>query len=267
MLNAGPDQLIDAPCVVFALRQESRPFCRKTHSYQAFPASPCWACFCGSSNLPVLVVETGVGQNRTERVLRWLLSEPQLGGVPYKPKLVLAAGFCGALQDDLRCGDLILATEVIDADSGDRWRALSLGELPIRSGDCPLRKGRLVTVSALAATSQQKQQLGKTWAALAVDMESAAAARLCQQHDVPFGCLRVVLDEADTSLSPRLVSLLSSAQVSLWHVATAVASAPGLALDLWQLAKQSRLAGRELGKALWEALKISKEAEKEQRTK
>jgi adenosylhomocysteine nucleosidase len=255
--SAGQDLSIDDPCVVFAMRRESRPFCRDFRPHLTFRGAPRWAKFCGPAWLRVLAVESGVGSARTEQAAAWLLSGPKVGNLLYRPKMVLAAGFCGALEGSLRTGDLVLATEVIDAASGARWPTTWPGQLPPGPWQPPLHRGPLVTVPRLAATPEQKQSLAATWGALAVDMESAALARLCQQAAVPFGCLRVVVDEANAPLSPRLVTLFSSARVSPFRLAAALISNPSLVKALRHLAKSSAHAADQLAKALGEVLTLS----------
>src|SRR5262249_55544315 len=102
------------PCLLFALGRESAPFLREFRPQQRFPGAPCRARFCGPSWLTVLVAETGIGATRTQNALDWLLAGPLLENVPYRPRLVLSAGFSGALQEAYQIGDLILATEVVD---------------------------------------------------------------------------------------------------------------------------------------------------------
>src|SRR5262249_27443494 len=121
----------DDPCVVFALDRESRAFCRQFPPQEPFPGAPCRARFCGPAWLAVLVLETGVGRERTERALSWLLEQPLLGNVPYRPKVLLSAGFSGAVQEGYTVGDIILATEVTDPE-GQRWPVTWPGELPPR---------------------------------------------------------------------------------------------------------------------------------------
>ncbi len=105
---------ITDPCVLFALRREARGFLQEFRPQERFPGAPCRARFCGPEWLTVLVLETGIGQKRTEEALGWLLAKPVFVNVPYQPKVVISCGFAGALQPDLQVGDLILATEVID---------------------------------------------------------------------------------------------------------------------------------------------------------
>src|SRR5215813_3502979 len=97
-----PDLLFADPCVLFALRREASSFLREFAPQQRFPGAPCRARFCGPSWLTVLVLETGVGRDCSRRALDWLLGGPMLDNVPYRPKVVLSAGFCGALKPGYR---------------------------------------------------------------------------------------------------------------------------------------------------------------------
>jgi len=250
------DIVINDPCVLFALRREGHYFRREFRPHTRFTGGPCRAWFCGPSWLTVLVVETGVGTAATERALSWLLGEPQLGNVPYRPKLVLSAGFAGALKPDLRVGDLVLATESADA-RGDTWRTTWPGDLPPGEWQPPLRRGRLLTTSALVGDPQQKQLIGQRHDALTVDMESATVARLCCEHGVPFGCLRGVSDDVTTPLSPQLVEVLSSGRVTAWRLLRSIARRPRLVGEFWRLAKDTRLAARQLGLGLGEVLTLT----------
>ncbi|HEV3079652.1 MAG TPA: hypothetical protein VGY66_07725 [Gemmataceae bacterium] len=244
------------PCILFALRRESQPFLREFHPQQRFPGAPCWARFCGPAWLTVLVLETGIGQARTEAALNWLLSKPVLGNVPYQPRVILSAGFAGALQDGVKIGDVVLATEIGDLN-GKRWPVTWPGELPAGEWRPSLQRGRIVTSGKLVGNADIKEALFKKFKALAVDMESASVARLCAKHDVPFGCLRVISDEVTSALSPQLVSLLSGGRVSALKLAATLLRWPGLAPELMKLRKHTRFAAEQLGKALGELLTLT----------
>src|SRR5258708_24467505 len=136
------------PCVLFALRRESQAFRREFRPHQRFPGAPCWARFCGPAWLTALVLETGLGPARMEATLDWLLGGPLLGNVPYRPKVVVSAGFSGALQEGLQVGDVILATEVADTQ-GNSWPATWPETLPPGQWHPPLHRGRLLTAPQL----------------------------------------------------------------------------------------------------------------------
>src|ERR671925_365673 len=103
---------MDVPCVVFALSRESAPFLRRHRPMRPIRPAPCRAW----QSRDVVVLETGVGAARTEMALHWLLDARPLDATPYRPRFVLSAGFCGALQEGWRVGDVILASEVGDED-------------------------------------------------------------------------------------------------------------------------------------------------------
>lgn len=241
---------IDDPCILFALRRESAPFRRAFRPQQAFPGSPCWAQFCGPASRSVLVVETGVGQAKVANALDWLLAKPKFDGVPYEPRLLVFAGFAGALTDELHIGDVVLADEVVDLH-GQSWRTTWPGPV---SGTVPLRRGRSLTVDELTATPEDKRRLAGQHQALAVEMESAVFAARCTQAGIPFGCVRAISDEAATSLSPALVTMLSGGAASPWRVLLALARRPGMLPELLRLARDTKKAASQLGLVLGELL-------------
>jgi nucleoside phosphorylase len=204
----------------------------------------------------VLLLETGIGPDRMEKALEWLLGQPQLGNVPYRPKVVLSAGFSGSLQDDYKLGDVILATEVADRE-GHVWPVPWPGELPSGEWRPPLHRGRLLTSRQLAGSPEEKRELGRQSGAVAVDMETAVGVRLCSRQGVPFGCVRVISDSLDTPLSPQLVSFLASGRVSPLRFLAALVRSPRLGREVWRLARDTRLAAEQLGKALGELLTLT----------
>ncbi|MGD9694999.1 MAG: hypothetical protein AB7V42_04990 [Thermoleophilia bacterium] len=102
------------------------------------------------------------------------------------PRCLVAAGFCGALADDLRVGDLVVAERVRDEASGE-----TLECDPELVAAAPGRRGTLVSSPRLARTAADRARLD----GLAVDMESAALARAAAAAGIPFLALRAVTDE------------------------------------------------------------------------
>jgi hypothetical protein len=150
---------------------------------------------------------------------------------------------------------VIVATEIADLE-GQCWPVPWPEEL---TGDWqpPLHRGRILTARKIINDPEEKRTLGKRQEAAAVDMESAIIARHCTERGVPFGCVRVISDDVHTALSPRLVSLLSDGRVSPARVMSEVFRAPRLAIELWRLARQTRFAAEQLGKALGELLTLT----------
>ncbi|HZZ77102.1 MAG TPA: hypothetical protein VFE62_01205 [Gemmataceae bacterium] len=247
---------IDDPCILFALERERGPFCAEFRPNQAFAGAPCWARFCGPAWLSVLVVETGIGPASVARTLDWLLAKPKFGGVPYEPSLLIFAGFAGALTDSLRIGDIVLADEIVDLH-GNRWRPTWPIELSTEGWNPPLHRGRVVSVDQLLGSVDDKRRLGAEHLAIAVEMESAVFAERCTRAGLPFACVRAISDEVMTPLSPALLSLVSGGSASPWRAIKALLRQPSLLPELLRLARDTRVASRQLGTALGELLTLT----------
>lgn len=141
----------------------------------------------------------GVGAEATRAAVEALFDD----GV----ERLLVWGTAGGLQQALRPGALIVAGDVLDSDGGRypvsaEWQARLLRGVP--SG-VPVTSGTLVTATAPLPDRQAKTALAQQTGAVAVDMETAAAARLATEHGVPFAVLRAIVDPLDQAL-PRVVS-------------------------------------------------------------
>lgn len=254
-MSAAPLQLND-PCILFALRRERHPFHKEFPPNQRFPGAPCWARFCGPAWLSVLVLETGMGPKCVRPAVEWLLAQPTLDQLPYVPKMLLFAGYAGALSDDLHVGDLVLATEIVTAD-GQRWPTTWPGELPPGRWRPPLRRGAVASVAHMISQPADKRRLYDEHGALAVDMESAEFARLCSQREMPFGVLRAISDEADTPLSPELTRLLVGGRVSWWQTLRTIVRRPSIVKELLRLGRHTKMASQQLALGLGELLTLT----------
>jgi adenosylhomocysteine nucleosidase len=185
--------------VLFALEREAAPFRRAARG---------WDC--------VRIHVTGVGRRRARAAAERALTSPP-------PRLVIAAGFCGALVPDLRVGDVV--------------------------------SDRIISVDRLVGEPAEKRRLAEAHHALAVDMESDAIAAVCAERGLPFRAVRAVSDAVNTTLSPRLVLLLSGGQVSPLKALAAVARQPSLLREFLRLARDTRLAAGNLAAELVKVLK------------
>ena len=243
------------PCLLFALTRESRGLPRDFQARERVAGASVRAFFCGPAWLSILVVETGVGAHRIQKAMDWLVSKPTIGNVPYVPKLVISAGFSGALRDGFHVGDVILASEVCDS-AGATWTVPWPGELS-GTWQPPLHRGRLLTMKRMIADPVEKLALGRTHDAVAVDMETAVVARMCSGQGLPFGCVRAISDDVHTALSPHLEAVLAGGRVSWRRLIFRLVRHPILAGELWRLDKNTRLAAARLGTALGELLTLT----------
>jgi adenosylhomocysteine nucleosidase len=130
----------------------------------------------------------------------------------------LLGGFAGGLDPGLAPGTVVVADPLLD-EEGCTVPAPLAGELETaaRAAGLSVRRGPLVTVARVAATSEAKQALRERTGALAVDMESAALAAGLAARGVPSGAARVVLDAAGDALPAWGTGWLASmAQAAAW---------------------------------------------------
>jgi hypothetical protein len=155
-------------------------------------------------------------------------------GVMVAPKstAVCNIGFCGALDESFRIGDILVATEV---RNGTRvWPAC----IPGAPAATLLQFGAVASIDHIAQTAAEKSNLRATGASI-VEMEAAGAARASEDLSLPFYCIRAVSDLAredfatdfNAALGPdgrfsvlRLLAQLKIAELLRLKHRTAVAS-------------------------------------------
>ena len=198
---------------------------------------------------PGLLVVRGPGPLLVGRRLDALLAEHAASGI-------LSFGCAGALDPALRPGACVVASCVqtplgpVDADPA--WTRALLARLP------QARLGMLAGLDAPLAERAAKARLWQGGGALAVDMESHAAALAARRHGLPFAACRVVLDPAWRSLPPcALAAMRADGGTDLAALLHSLARAPGqlvplaaLALDAWRARRALRRVRARLGPGL-----------------
>jgi adenosylhomocysteine nucleosidase len=222
--------------ILFALRRESAPFLRRRQTLTNPASAPCPTDLLAAGTDRALVVEMGIGFDRARAAIRWVLDH-------FEPRLVIIAGFSGALDPALKIGEVVVASEVIEPDD-QKWHAV----LPMELGDRVC--GRLLTARSLIASVAEKRRLFRSTRAVAVDMESAAVAEACQSERIPCAVVRVISDTAESELSPHLVQLFSGGRISPAKAFAALLCRPALATQFWRLARDTRIAAKNLAAAL-----------------
>ena len=95
----------------------------------------------------------------------------------------MSVGLCGALDDSLEVGDIVVASSV---------NGIAV-EIP--GSTLEFAVGPIVSVDHVAQTVSEKEQLRQT-GAIAVEMEAAAVLERARRWGVPFYCVRAVSDTA-----------------------------------------------------------------------
>jgi adenosylhomocysteine nucleosidase len=181
-------------------------------------------------SVPVVITQVGVA--RAKLAIETLLSRST-------PKLVILAGYGGALTDSSKIGDVIVAKDVID-ESGNAYACVAV----------PGAAGRVLTVNRMIATAEEKRALGLAHGAAVCDMESAAVAAVCQAKGVPFLAVRAISDDATCSLPAELDDIIQNGRVSVRRLIITIIRKPGIVREFRKLHCDTQLAGERLGEAL-----------------
>ena len=102
---------------------------------------------------------------------------------------LVSFGLAGALADELRVGDVLDATRVVDAAGTTLWEGAGLG---VRGA----KPGTVLGSDVLVHDAAERRRLREASGADAVDMESGVLARSGRLA----GVLRVVSDDAQSSI-------------------------------------------------------------------
>jgi len=148
--------------------------------------------------------------------------------------LLLFSGVAGAIADDLKIGDLIIADGLCQHDLditafGHPFGYVPEGEVCIPTDvklrtiakeiaaekGITLKEGVIATGDQFIANADRKNWIGDTFNAHALEMEGAAVAVVCNAFDTPFFILRAISDAADMDAGFDFDAFLeSSAKIS-----------------------------------------------------
>lgn len=147
---------------------------------------------------------------------------------------LLFSGVAGAISNDLKIGDLIIADGLCQHDLditafGHPFGYVPEGEVCIstdvtlrnvakevaKAKGLTLKEGVIATGDQFVHNAERKNWIGSTFKADALEMEGASVAVVCSSLDVPFFILRAISDSADMDASFNFDEFLeSSAKIS-----------------------------------------------------
>ena len=158
----------------------------------------------------------------------------------WKPDAVVSTGFCGALEDGLDVGDVVVGTEVVSPQGS--WRAA-----PVEAA-ASFRTGAVSSIDHVAATAGEKRELRQTGASV-VEMEAAGVAARAESFGIPFQCVRVVTDLADETMANDFNSALRpDGHFATMHILLGALRQPTVRLpELLRLRSRCVRAARGLG--------------------
>lgn len=234
--------------LICAIPQESRQILRRLSnpSKAYLKDMPIWNC--QSSNLHVILAETGIGMTRAAEAAKNIIRFAT-------PDIVISTGFCGAVSPGLLSSDIVLAERVLNytttlhpySVSIDR----SLFNILSAPGNINFHPGTFITTKEMVAKCQIAALLDDRIANPVIEMESHAVAEVCNSCGIPFAAIRAVSDPADQDPQPVCSKIFTAdMKISLLKTLKCVITAPQTTRKLIQLYTGAEAAGRSLARAI-----------------
>lgn len=152
---------------------------------------------------PIVLAVTGMGPSQASHVVDAL--QRRCG-----PGRVIISGTAGAVRPGLNTGDVIVPRCIIDTANDLQWQPTWHPPSPAEQEDDSLGEatsGVLHSGDTVVDTPAAKAKIAQRGAD-AVDMESAAIARVCDHYDVPWICIRAICDTAEMRLPAAAARLV-----------------------------------------------------------
>ena len=238
MSNGGPRIAIG-----FALPAESSDFVRlltKPITYAREGRASIHGQIHGRS---VAVFHTGVGEKSCRAHVENFLSQQQF-------KYLISAGFAGALDEELRVGNLLLS---------ENFSSPELLRCPyLDFADAGVFVGKLATVPGIIDSKSERDRWAAESGAAAVDMDTDFIAAACAAHRVPMLSLRVISDTPSEPFPapPDVLFDLERQKTPLARLALYLMRHPGALTRLNAFRQRIALARQSLTLALDRLLRV-----------
>lgn len=183
-------------CFIFAMGMEMGPFLHRTHQLKRWKRGKAAYREVFFEGDRLLVVRSGIGPSRAGAAVE---------GLHETPRAVLSVGTAGALVPELAAFEIVAGDETVSHDAPQTptpWDH-NLADRIMRSchkEGVPCVRGRIATVDRPVVSCRDRATLHELTGAIAVDMESHAIGRACQERAIPFAALRVISDDFDAPL-------------------------------------------------------------------
>lgn len=208
-------------------------FCRNVERLR-WPVN--WARRAQLNGGEVWLVANGAGAARAAKAVEAASAAGRLD-------LICSMGFCGALENDIRIGDIFVA-ERVQARTGEYAAARP-------STARAYHTGVLASIDRVAQTAEEKAHLRRRGAS-AVEMEAAGVAAKAAELGLPFYCVRSVTDLAGESFSLDFnEALRADGRFDTMQLIAASCRRPRSVLpELVRLGRRCRRAAHTLGEFL-----------------
>jgi len=192
--------------------------------------------------IEVVAARTGVGTRLAAQAAARVLDSASVD-------LVVVVGVAGGIGSSVAIGDLVVPAQVLDRATGKTYRPRRLAG--------PEPRGTLATSDELVSDPKVAAVLEQQ-EVIAVDMETAAIAAVCEARGCPWSVFRAISDRADDGSTDAAIFGLAGpdGRPNLRALARFVLANPRRIPQLARLARGLNLATQAAAKAAVDALAI-----------
>ena len=201
------------------------------------------------------LIESGIGAERAARATSILIDA-------VAPGMILNFGFAGAVLPGPKVGDVVMADRLLffkerlfTEEPGLHWdlseRLAALLEAACRGKDFRVQRGTFVTAGEIVAKQRLAGLMPEGTGYPVLEMETAAVARIAARAAIPLVALRAISDGAEEELGFTIGEITDhNMNISAVKLLRTIAGKPRIIPQLIRLARNSRIAGRNLAVAL-----------------
>lgn len=152
----------------------------------------------------IVIIQSGAGPENAGQCAEKLIEEG-------RAERLISWGCAGALSPDLGPGNLVLPEQILTEESEILdIRSSWLTEMrQLLDSLNPIPNSSLAASKELIASREQKTALHRITGASALDMESAAIAKVARSHHIDFLAVRAIADPAGMSLPNAVAHALN----------------------------------------------------------
>lgn len=201
-----------------------------------------------------LLVTSGMGERRAGEAARSLWEEAN-------PRLLISFGIAGAVEADLRIGDVIIAEATCWLEQGVPGTLLPLASWPLAAREAAARalSGRGARLLAgTAITTRGSQVMGNQLENLLhpiLEMETAGIARVAAEKGIPLLSLRAISDGVSAPIPLDLGEIMDEdANLQAGRMLKALIRHPGIVFQSREVLRNTRIAAANAAVALMAAL-------------
>jgi adenosylhomocysteine nucleosidase len=145
----------------------------------------------------VMLLKSGVGLMKAAKTLKETLDI-------YIPSIIISYGTAGKISPNMKIGNIILADSLIVEETEENidieCHMLNMAKKWLANLKCKYFLGTIISSTRLIENSNERDEFFLKYNASIVDMESGALAKISNDYQIPFICIRIVSDNADSSL-------------------------------------------------------------------